>query len=306
MPEAGEFRPVFIMGHHRSGTTILYKVLAETGLFNVVTAYHVLYHERLLALHAAGGELQARNELSRRFEGLGLKDREFDSMRITPDIPEEYAWVLDHQGRRPRLRPANLEGFLRFCRALTTTQDPARPLLLKNPFDAANFLYMGAALPEARFVYIHRDPVEVVNSQVRAVRSLLSSRNEYVALVVRRYRRLYERPLKLAVARFLYSDRFPLLVTQVAHNVSRTNDHFLRGGGDLGDRCFNLTYDGLCSAPGRTTSRMLDFLGMRDLAAGRDYGALVKRRDTGLLPEVETRRGRIRARNSAYCSAFGV
>ena len=103
----GEFRPVFIMGHHRSGTTILYQLLAQTALFNLTTAYHVLNRHRLLALHAAGEEPQAREELRRQFEARGLRDREFDSIKITPDIPEEYAYALEPQGPRPHERHAN-------------------------------------------------------------------------------------------------------------------------------------------------------------------------------------------------------
>ncbi|MBE3121464.1 MAG: hypothetical protein IMZ43_08250 [Thermoplasmata archaeon] len=34
------FQPVFIVGLHRSGTSIPYKTLTETGNFNPVTAYH--------------------------------------------------------------------------------------------------------------------------------------------------------------------------------------------------------------------------------------------------------------------------
>lgn len=292
------------MGHHRSGTTILYKLLAETTLFNVTTAYHVLNSGRLLSIHAASAEAEARQELSRLFESRGLKDREYDSMKITPDIPEEYAWVLDHQGRRPRLRPANLDRFLQFCAALTATQDPARPLLLKNPFDTPNFLYIGRVLPSARFVYIHRNPVDVVNSQLRAIRSILEKKNEYVALVMGRYRRLYERPLQLAAARWIYSDRLPVLVTQVARNIARTNDHFLRHGAELGDRCRNLTYEEFCAAPARTMTKTVDFLGLRETKA-LDYDALVQPRFTELLPEVKRRRERIRARNADYCRMFG-
>jgi hypothetical protein len=129
----GEFRPVFIMGHH-GPATILYKLLADTGLFNVTTAYHVLNRDRLLALHASGQEAQAREELKHRFEASGLRDREFDSVKITPDIPEEYAYALDHQGPRPQLSPRNLEGFQRFCRAVTATGSGPAPAL-KNPFD---------------------------------------------------------------------------------------------------------------------------------------------------------------------------
>ncbi len=300
-----EFRPVFIMGHHRSGTTILYKLLADTSLFNVTTAYHVLNRHRLLALHSAGEEPQAREELRRQFEARGLRDREFDSIEITPDIPEEYAYVLEHQGPRPRLSPQNLDGFQRFCRAVTAVQDPARPLLLKNPFDTGNFLYIREVLPAALFVYIHRDPVDVVSSQVRTVRSVLEKKNEYVALVVERYRRLYEQPFKLALSRFLFSDRFPLLVNQVARNVARVNDHVLRRGGEMGDRCFNLTYAELCAAPAQTISAILDFLGWRDVPE-RGYAGLVKPRRSEPPPGVEARRHRIRARNAEYCRRFGV
>jgi hypothetical protein len=301
----GEFRPVFIMGQHRSGTTILYKLLADTDLFNVTTAYHVLNRDRLLALHAAGEEAQAREELTRRFEASGLRDREFDSIKITPDIPEEYAYALDHQGPRPQLSPRNLDGFQRFCRTITVTQDPARPLLLKNPFDADNFLYMQEALPAAVFIYIHRDPVDVVSSQVRANRSLLEKKNEYVALVVDRYRRLYERPMKRGLVRFLCSDRFPLLVDQVARIVARVNDHVLARGGEMGERCFNLTYAELCAAPAKTISAILEFLGWRDVPQ-RDYAGLVEPRRSAPLPEVEARRDRIRDRNAEYCRRFGV
>lgn len=300
----GEFRPVFIMGHHRSGTTILYKLLADTALFNVTTAYHVLNRHRLLALHSAGEEPQAREELRRQFEARGLRDREFDSIKITPDIPEEYAYALEPP-TPPLLRPQNLEGFKRFCRTVAATQHPVRPLLLKNPFDTVNFLYIQEALPAAVFVYIHRDPVDVVSSQIRAIRSLLEKRNEYVSLVVEGYRRLYERPLKLAWVRLLSSDRFPLLVNRVARNLARVNDHVLRRGEEMGDRCFNLTYAELCAAPARTISAILEFLGWRDVPE-RDYAGLVQPRRARPLPEVEARRHRLRARNAEYCRRFGV
>jgi LPS sulfotransferase NodH len=34
--------PIFIMGNHRSGTTWLHLLLAETGCFAYVTAFHVI------------------------------------------------------------------------------------------------------------------------------------------------------------------------------------------------------------------------------------------------------------------------
>ena len=298
------FEPVFVVGPHRSGTTILYKVLAATGLFNVTTAYHVLNSARLREINESGGEAQARADLERRFDSLGLRNRQFDAMPISPDLPEEYAWALRYQGRRPQLDASNLPSFIQFCRDANAGQRPQRPLLLKNPFDADNFAFIAGAFPTARFVHIHRNPVDVINSQVRAVRSLLAQKNEYVALVVRRYRKLYEQPVRLALARLIYSERLPVLVTQVMGTVSRANDYFLRRGGELGSRAFNLTYDELCARPADTVGRSLDFLGLRD-TAGVDYASLVQPREPELIAEVSRRRDRIRARNAEYCQRFG-
>jgi hypothetical protein len=226
-------------------------------------------------------------------------------MPINADLPEEYAWALQHQGRRPRLDAANLPSFLEFCRDVTVCQDPARPLLLKNPFDVANSLFMARTFPAARFVHIHRNPVDVINSQVRAVRSLLAQKNEYVALLVRRYRALYERPAALAAVRFFYSPRWPVLVTQVARNVARSNDYILRHRKVLADRQLSLTYDDLCVRPAETMARILSFVGAR-LASTPDYAALIRPRESVLLDEVVARRTRIRARNADYCRWFGV
>ena len=37
-----DLQPIFILGDHRSGTTLLYQTLASTHCFNVVKAYHVI------------------------------------------------------------------------------------------------------------------------------------------------------------------------------------------------------------------------------------------------------------------------
>lgn len=45
------FRPIFIMGDHRSGTTLLHKTLVATECFNFVRAYHVIKYDELLSNH---------------------------------------------------------------------------------------------------------------------------------------------------------------------------------------------------------------------------------------------------------------
>jgi hypothetical protein len=298
-------RPVFIMGPHRSGTTILYKVLADTRLFNVVTLFHVLHHDRLTEMQRPATEAAARGRLVERLAQNGLTDRQFDSMPISPDLPEEYAWILERQGRRPRLSAQNLKGFTAFCRAVCALQQPRQRLLLKNPHDADNFLFIQEALPQAKFVFIHRDPVAVVSSQIRAITSMLERRNEYVALVVGRYRRLYQQPLKLALARTVYSRRWPLLLWHIERNLTRTNTRIVEHADRLGSSAIAVTYPQLCAKPAETLAGILAFLDLPSPDPPR-VAAPVQPRNPALLPEVRAREAVIRRRNAAYCARFGL
>ncbi|NJN19548.1 MAG: sulfotransferase, partial [Oscillochloris sp.] len=97
---------VFIMGDHRSGTTLLYQLLAATGGFNVVTAYHVINFDQVLADHGAGRSAAARCELAARLGALGISDRKLDGVIVSPDLPEEYGFLLE-DGPQPRLRAHN-------------------------------------------------------------------------------------------------------------------------------------------------------------------------------------------------------
>jgi hypothetical protein len=46
-----DFLPILILGYHRSGTTLFYKLLTATQCFNVVSAYHFLRCEEMLFNH---------------------------------------------------------------------------------------------------------------------------------------------------------------------------------------------------------------------------------------------------------------
>lgn len=85
------FRPVFIIGEHRSGTTILYKLLAATGLFNYVTYYHITHSNELLHNRICQQEAAAKEALQARFATLNLEDRGFDQIRVTPDTRRSTA-----------------------------------------------------------------------------------------------------------------------------------------------------------------------------------------------------------------------
>ena len=298
------FRPVFIIGPHRSGTTILYRVLAETECFNLTTAYHIVHRDRLLELRFTGKEQAAREDMTRTFAGKGLLGGEHNKAPISPDIPEEYCFALEHQGRRILVDAANLDSFNTFCKKLQVLQDPARPLLLKNPYDTLNFLYLHQTFPEARFVFIYRHPVDVVNSQMTLLRRIFEKKSEYHALIFDRYRRLTESPARMAAVSFFYSARFPFLVRQVSHYVSRNFDYMLANMEKLGEQAIGITYPELCQDPNQTVRRILDFAGVKE-PREQDYSKLIREREPAILPDVEKHRAWIEKRNETYCRRFG-
>ncbi|HEV2354058.1 MAG TPA: sulfotransferase [Puia sp.] len=182
-----EVRPVFIIAPHRSGTTLLYRILAESGCFNAVTFHHIFNRHRLLQLHFANQDQAAREELNRLCESKGIRRESMNSREFGSDVLEEYCYAFDRQGRRPRLAPDNAEDFKLFCKKLQVIQDFSRPLLLKNPYDGVGFLYLAEVFPNARFIFIYRNPVDVINSKIRLNRLLLSKKFEYHAMVIQEY-----------------------------------------------------------------------------------------------------------------------
>ena len=59
-----DFEPIFILGLHRSGTSILYKILASTHYFNIVTAYHIIYYDSLIYNHLTNREERSKEEFN--------------------------------------------------------------------------------------------------------------------------------------------------------------------------------------------------------------------------------------------------
>ena len=299
-----EVRPVFIIAPHRSGTTLRYRILVEGGSFNAVTVHHILNRHRLLHLHFTNQDQAARQELNRIFESKGIQGESMNSREFSGDVLEEYCYAFDRQGRRPRLAPDNAEEFKLFSKKLQVIQDFSRPLLLKNPYDGVGFLYLAEVFPDARFIFIYRNPVDVINSKIKLNRLLLSKKFEYHAMVVQEYARLFERPIKLAMARLVFSSKLPLMTELVYRDVSQSCDYVRDNVGKLGDKAMGVTYPELCANPTQVVQRVLEFLKLPP--TNRDYSNMISKREPDILPEVEQRRRRIEKRNEGYCQAFHV
>ncbi len=261
--------PVFILGLHRSGTTLLYSMLAQAAHFNTVTAYHLAHYDELLHNRVHGLEDAAREALTRRFAADGRTDRGLDRVAATAETTEEYAFLLLAKSGVRHLTPENLPHFIELARKICYLGRKDHTLLVKNPYDLATFALIREAFPGARFVLIHRHPLRTLTSSLRALRGLLASRNAYTATLSAPYRRLHENPLALAIARLLFHAQNPLGPLLLALGAASQVKYYLRHVEALPPGCVTeLRYEDLCDQPEETLHKVLRDLGQPSHGTG--------------------------------------
>jgi omega-hydroxy-beta-dihydromenaquinone-9 sulfotransferase len=172
--------PLFILGHWRSGTTLLHYLLAQdTEQFAFANTYQVVNPHTFLSTEEVN---------SRRFAGMVPKTRPMDAMQLGFETPQEdeFAPLLltlrslylgitfprreDHYGRYltfegvPRAEVEEWQSaLLWFAKKLTLKY--GRLLLFKSPPHTARIHLLLELFPDARFVHVHRDPYRVFQSQ---------------------------------------------------------------------------------------------------------------------------------------------
>src|SRR5690606_15866575 len=67
----------------------------------------------------------------------------------------------------------------------------AEAVLLKNPWDTGNARNILQWFPNARFIYITRDPIYILNSQINAALSLLSGSQPFQTLLVDNFKTVF-------------------------------------------------------------------------------------------------------------------
>jgi hypothetical protein len=177
-------RPVFIMGLHRSGTTFLYDSVARCFPMANLSLYHLFYYHRLLKNHAEGGEARDRQTLNQLFRRMGITDRKLDSVYVDDRMVEEYGWMLRNHSYSMKVTERNRTVLDEMCRKLQYVTPGAQAVLLKNPWDTGNARQILNWFPNARFIYITRDPIYILNSQMNAMLSLLTGSQPFQTLLV--------------------------------------------------------------------------------------------------------------------------
>ena len=281
------FQPIFIMGLHRSGTSILYKMLAETNCFNIVTAYHILNHSELLYNYFNNIEKKAKEDLTDFFKKQSQDDRIIDQLKINSDFPEEYGFLLNKKKNKFTLNQETLSIFIEFCKKIQLITKFDRPLLLKNPWDFLNFLYINMVFPNSKFIFIHRNPIKTLNSQIKMKRILLKFISPYMMLLSSNYEQNVKNKIKFNFLK-LYNLLFnPILCfIQIKRFVNTTNI-FLKKINFLNEEKYlNIRYEDLCAEPNLIILKIIKFLGL-NIQSNINFNNYIKQRETKLTMELQ-------------------
>lgn len=172
--------PVFILGHWRSGTTLLHNLMTLDPQFTFPNTYQVVF---------PGHFLSTEKIVTRLTAPLLPKTRPMDNMAAGWDLPQEdevalalltllspYVMtalpnsfdVYNRFSDLTQLTPSELaawkQAFSYFMKKLTIRQN--RPIIVKSPTHTYRIPTLLEMFPNAKFVYVYRDPYAVVSSSI--------------------------------------------------------------------------------------------------------------------------------------------
>ena len=175
-----EHPPIFILGHWRSGTTLLHNLMTMDPEMTYANLYQCLY---------PGNFLLTEGIVTKLTKYIIPKTRPMDNMATTWHTPQEdeIAWAIDC-GLSPYLMtgfPMRQDIYGRFYDPRDMTEDERttwkasllrlikkltirknRPVVLKSPSHTYRVATLLEMFPNAKFVYIYRDPYAVYNSSM--------------------------------------------------------------------------------------------------------------------------------------------
>ncbi|MDG2506350.1 MAG: sulfotransferase [Crocinitomicaceae bacterium] len=182
--------PVFVIGHWRSGTTHLHYLLSQDPQFSHLEAFQAFFFRVALI---------SKKTMRPLLNKLMPKTRPQDNVLINAAAPTEEEHCLTNLTHRSAMHsfffPKNQSYFTEFHLFKTTKsslnkwkktynrmlQEIAfyngikRTLLLKNPHNTGRIKVLKELYPEAKFIFIHRNPYEVYQSTVHLYNTTIKS-----------------------------------------------------------------------------------------------------------------------------------
>jgi hypothetical protein len=175
--------PLFVMGMPRSGTTFLHRLLTADAANRAPLVWELIHPYALL--DAKGRKDCRRQEVSRQIRLFGLLSPDFKRMHpIDADSPQECSEITAHtfvslrfdttywipSYRRWIDAVGHLDAYRfhkRFLQHLQHQDRSRRRWVLKSPDHIFALDALRQVYPDARIVFVHRDPLHVMASNAR-------------------------------------------------------------------------------------------------------------------------------------------
>lgn len=170
--------PLFVLGHWRSGTTLLHNLLAldeqfaYPNLFQVTHPHTFLSREALVEAELGDAEAEKRHmdNMQVTFRSPGEDESALAVLSLRSPV---LGWLFPRQedfyDRFLSFHSANAKDVQRWKAALLLllqklTWRYNKPILLKSPHHTARVRLLLEMFPDARFVHIYRNPYKVFQS----------------------------------------------------------------------------------------------------------------------------------------------
>jgi hypothetical protein len=179
--------PIFVLGHWRSGTTLVHELLAldqrhaAPSTFACLAPSHFLVSQKLLSPWLRYLLPTRRSQDNVR---VGLERPQEDEWALcalglpTPYLAAAFPNHLPHDTEYVSLRGIEAESLARWKKVwrrflqAVASQNPRKRLVIKSPLHTARLDVLLELFPEARFVHVVRNPRSVYPSTLRLWRRL--------------------------------------------------------------------------------------------------------------------------------------
>jgi len=169
--------PIFIVGHWRSGTTLLHQLmaldenLATPNVFQVSAPGSFLISGKYYRPLMSKLMKPTRPMDNVKLDVLQPQEDEYALVKLTLDSPLEKIvfpknkkyFLLDDDFYPKKTKPWK-SNFRSFCQRISFTT--GKRLLLKNPFHSMRIPLLLEMFPKAKFIHIYRHPLEVIPSTI--------------------------------------------------------------------------------------------------------------------------------------------
>ncbi len=183
-----EHPPIFIIGHWRSGTTLLHNLMSLDPQFTYPNLYQVIFPGSFLLTERIATKLTSWGvPKTRPVDNLPAgwnmtQEDEVALLAMTQMSPylmlahqrdsRKYSRFFDLTELTPKERRRWQDSFLYFLKKLTIRDN--KPIVLKSPPHTYRIPILLEMFPDAKFIFIHRDPYAVYKSSIHLRKTLFA------------------------------------------------------------------------------------------------------------------------------------